>query len=127
MSRAPDGSIIGLETRVRQLMDDHETLLAVTVVNETDEGYYALVVREWDHPTEGVEARILSERYAYLTKGSGNDGWVTSSKTVAINRRDALDAGALATGLAQTDAAVAARQRNGGDDLEPHLADVTEE
>lgn len=124
-----DGDIIGLETRVRQLMDDHETLLAIVVTDETNEGHYAVVIREWDHPTDGVEGTILSERFAYLTKGDGNDGWVNSGEggggASAINRRNRHDDGVLAQGLAQAYAAVAARQRNGGSDLEPHISDVT--
>lgn len=96
--------IIGLERRVRGLMDDHERLLAILVVDETDEGWYAIVVRDWDHPSDDVDARILSERYAYLTKGDGNDGWLNSGKGDGgngINRRDPFDqdgrlAGALA-------------------------------
>lgn len=87
-------NIIGLERRIRGLMDDHERLLGLMVVDESDEGYYAIVVRDWDHPSEHVDARILSERYAYLTKGDGNDGWLTDGNSEGgngINRRDPFD------------------------------------
>jgi len=95
--------IISLKRRVRGLMNDTERLLAVMVVDETDEGHYAIVVRDWNHPTaDGAE--ILSERYAYLTKGDGNDGWVSSGDGEGgngINRRDSLDHGRLAGALAK--------------------------
>lgn len=96
--------IVALERRVRELMKDHERLLGILVVDETDEGHYAIVVRDWEHPSDDVDARILSERYAYLTKGDGNDGWVNSGDGEGgngVNRRDPFDqdgrlAGALA-------------------------------
>lgn len=83
--------IIGLKRRVRGLMDNHERLLGVVVVDETRQGYYAYVLRDWEHPDPDVDARLLAERTAYLTKGDGNDGWVTSGDAVAINRRDPFD------------------------------------
>jgi hypothetical protein len=94
--------IVGLERRIRGLMDDHERLLGVMVVDESDEGYYAIVVRDWEHPSEHVDGRILAERYAYLTKGDGNDGWLTDGQSEGgngINRRDIHRSGRLAEAL----------------------------
>lgn len=119
MSDVPDEDEV--EERVRKLMKDHERLLDVVVVDETDQGYYALVIRDWDHPSDHVDGGMLSERFAYLTKGDGGDGWVLEQDAAAINRRDVHGDGALAAKLATAYAKAAARQRAGSDDVEPHL------
>lgn len=110
--------IIRIDRRLNGLMDDDETLYGKTIIDETDEGWYVLVARGWDHPeVEGTE--ILSERFAYLTKGEGGDCWVDWNDAVAINRRDVGPDGATAQALAEMYAAIAARQRNEGDEWEP--------
>lgn len=110
MSKQP----VAPERRVRGLMDDGERLLGVLVTDETDQGWYAIVVRDWEHPN-APECGTLSERYAYLTKGDGNDGWVDGSGdsgASAINRRDRHDRdGRLAGALAKLYAHAADVQR----------------
>jgi hypothetical protein len=103
-----------VETRLRGLCNDGETLHGYTKVDETDEGAYYVVVREWPHP-EVEDARTLSERYAYLTHGGGSDGWVENG----INRRDTFESGELARSLAQMYAGIAARQDRGNAEREP--------
>lgn len=94
-------NIVGFERRIRGLMDEHERLLGAMVVDESSEGFYIIVIRDWEHPWAD-DAEILAERYAYLTKGDGNDGWNNDGDSQGgngINRRDALPAGKLAGAL----------------------------
>lgn len=109
------GLPVGMEKRIRGLMDDHENLRGALITDETEKGYYALVIRDWEHPDPNVDADILSERFAYLTKGGGNDGWISDGDAVAINRRDSSDAGKLAGSLAAMYARVAEQQRGDSD------------
>lgn len=112
---------IGVERRIRQLCGDDVTLHGFVKADETEEGYYYVVVRSWDHP-DADDAETLSERYAYLTKGGGSDGWVDEG----VNRRDRTG-GVLAGDLAQLYAQVAANQRGGRDAPEPKKLDATED
>jgi len=65
---------IGAAKRMAQLTGDDETLLACHKTDETDQGHYYLVLRAWTHP-DVEDAYTVSLRYAYLTDGSGSDGW----------------------------------------------------
>ena len=61
-------------SRILDMTADHETLHDAEFINATDSGYYYLVLRSWPHP-DIDDAHTVSIRYAYLTKGSGSDGW----------------------------------------------------
>lgn len=114
--------LIGVETRLEQLCEDNQTLRGQVAINYTDDGAYYLVVREKPHP-DIPGAHVLSERYAYLTRGDGNDGWLTNG----INRRVTGDLAEFSQQLAQLYAGVAARQRKEDGETEPFTADLTGE
>lgn len=118
--------IVNAESRIRGLMDEHETFLGYLVIDETDHGWYLLVIREWAHPTvDGMG--VLSERFAYLRKVDDGEVWVTSSDAVALNRRDNAGRGETAQALAELYAQVAARQRAApGSDTEPATGSVVD-
>lgn len=89
--------------RIEGLMNEHERLLGAMLVDDSDQGFYLVVARDWDHP-DLDDGRILSERYAYLTRGKGNDGWINDGSAAGgngINRRDDLPDGKLAGALAR--------------------------
>lgn len=102
-------------SRVRAMMDDHETLLGVLHASSTSEGDYWLALREWPHPNEDG-MRTISLRYAYLTSGDGSDGWIggdSDTGAAGINIRVEGDdsapalqslAGMMASGAAKLDA-----------------------
>mgnify|MGYP006275864381 CR=1 FL=1 len=70
--------------RIRDMTEDHETLHDAEFINSTDDGHYYVVLRTWPHP-DIDDAYTVSLRYAYLTKGSGSDGWMENG----INMRAA--------------------------------------
>jgi hypothetical protein len=102
--------LVGVEKRLRELCNDGETLHRAVHINDTDQGAYYIVVRVWDHP-EVEDGQVLSERYAYLTKGSGSDGWVDNG----VNRRvpPGVDVADMCELLAQGYAKTAAQERAG--------------
>jgi len=108
--------------RLRELVEDGEQFIGYVHADETSEGHYYAVIREWPHPDQDG-ARILSERYAYLTKNraEGSDGWVSGG----INRHVRGDTDesadfAAALGRAYVQAAVRLRTGNG----DPHAEDL---
>jgi hypothetical protein len=109
--------------RLERLTTEDEALHGYVHMDETDDGHYYLVVREKPHP-DAEGQRILSERYAYLTKNpsEGSDGWIDNG----INRRDA-DPAELAADLAQMYAQMAARLRNGSTDRDAYSEDRTDD
>lgn len=84
--RDPDAGLIGVEARIRQLCGPGEQFLGKVLTDTTDDGAFFLVHRCWEHP-EVDGAHVISERYAYLTRGDGSDGWVNRQDAAGINRR----------------------------------------
>lgn len=101
--------LIGVEKRIRGLADDDddERVLGYVRTSDTDDGVYYIVCRSKPHP-DAADAHILSMRYAYLTRGSGNDGWLENG----INMRVEGDPAAFLGQLAEFAAACVARERN---------------
>ena len=92
--------LIGVNARIHQLANAGETVLSFAPTSVTDEGVYFLVLRHYPHPDHD-DASVLNLRYAYLTKGEGNDGWLDNG----VNMRVEGDPGAFLEGLARLFAA----------------------
>lgn len=78
-----DGGLIGVDARLAQLANDGEEVLGYAPASETDAGIYFIVLRHYDHP-DVDSATVLNVRYAYLTRGSGSDGWVDNGINMRI-------------------------------------------
>lgn len=78
-----DAGLIGVEQRIAQLANAGEDVLGYAPTSETSEGVYFLVLREWDHP-DADDARVVSLRYAYLTRGDGSDGWIENGINMRV-------------------------------------------
>lgn len=112
MSRHP----IGYETRLEQLTGPDAYLLGATLWDSTDEGYYYNTLRIWPHPdVDG--AWTLSQRFAYLTKGDGSDGWTEEG----MNMRISGEPVAYLQALAEMFAAAIPRVQNRGRDASTHV------
>lgn len=96
--------LTGWKKRVQNLCEPHERLLGAMIIDESDEGAYAIVLRDWDHPYPNVDGDTFSVRYAYLTFGDGNDGWKNKGDSTGgngINCRvpDRLEMGEFSTAM----------------------------
>lgn len=116
--------LVGVRQRIEELANPGEDVLSYARMDTTDQGEYFLVVREYEHP-ENDSLRILNLRYAYLTKGSGGDGWVgKDSGAAGINIRvpEGADSAEMLQGLAQMFASSIPRLGGGKD---PATVDLT--
>lgn len=105
--------------RLLGLCDPEQNLLGFAPTSETDDGVYYLTVREWPHPdVDG--AHIVSIRYAYLTRGSGTDGWVDGGGVELRVEGDPQEfVGDLARLMAACKPRVGGEKRPVRDDLRP--------
>lgn len=110
--------LVGVKQRLLELTGADADLLGFLRASNTDQGAYYLTLRAWPHPdVDG--ATTLSIRYAYLTAGSGSDGWTDQGMNIRIEGDPEEFVGLLAQMVA------AARPRLSNSDAEPWSGDAT--